>query len=335
MDTFRHDLRFALRLLAKDRAYALAVILTLALCLGANAAVFAVVQSVLIRPLPYPESARLVVVYQSFPGAGVERAGMSIPNHFDHEAMKDVFDSTALYQFDGLRVGEGPQAEGVPSMTVTPSFFRVLRATAARGRLFTEADGEPGHEHVVVLGYGLASRQAAGIDHVVGTTLRLNNEVYTVVGIMPEGFSFLEPDRQVWEADGVQAQGPVRGPALEPELRRNRPARAGRDGGAGACASDRLQHRTGPADGPVETGFDQRPLYRDPPAAGRRVRDVRSALVLLWGGVLFVLLIAAVNLTNLALVRSSGREKSSRRGMCLARAACASCVGCDGCSCSR
>jgi hypothetical protein len=107
VDTFRHDLRFALRLLAKDRAYALAVILTLALCLGANAAVFAVVQSVLIRPLPYPDADRIVFTYDAFPGAGVERAGASVPNHYDRRTMTDVFESLALYQFGGVRVGEG------------------------------------------------------------------------------------------------------------------------------------------------------------------------------------------------------------------------------------
>jgi putative ABC transport system permease protein len=83
-------------------------------------------------------------------------------------------------------------------MTVTPSFFRVLRGTAARGRLFTDADGEVGREHVAVLAYAFAARQPAGMDHVVGTTLRLNNEVYTVVGVLPQNFTFLNPEEQVW-----------------------------------------------------------------------------------------------------------------------------------------
>ena len=101
MDTLRHDIRFAFRLLWKDRAFAATTILTLALCIGANSAIFTVVRSVLLRPLPYPESDRLVVTYESFPGAGVERAGTAVPNYFDQRAMNDVFDSFALYQFGG------------------------------------------------------------------------------------------------------------------------------------------------------------------------------------------------------------------------------------------
>jgi hypothetical protein len=105
MDVLIKDSKFAFRLLWKERAYALAVVLTLALCLGANAAIFAVVQAVLIRPLPFPDADRLVYAYDSFPGAGVERAGASVPNYYDHRAMTDVFESAALYQWSGDRVG--------------------------------------------------------------------------------------------------------------------------------------------------------------------------------------------------------------------------------------
>ena len=107
MDAFRQDVLYALRVLAKDRAYSLAVILTLAICLGANTAIFTVVRSVLLRPLPYPESSRLLSSYDGFPGAGVERAGTSVPNYVDRRAMTDVFSSAALYQWYGYKVGEG------------------------------------------------------------------------------------------------------------------------------------------------------------------------------------------------------------------------------------
>jgi len=96
MDTLRQDLAFALRLLSKDRAFAATTILTLAICLGANTAIFTVVRSVLLRPLPYPEAQRLVFEYDAFPGAGVERAGTSVPNYFDRLAFTDVFESQAL-----------------------------------------------------------------------------------------------------------------------------------------------------------------------------------------------------------------------------------------------
>ena len=103
MDVFRQDLLFALRVLRRDRAYAAAVILTLAICLGANTAIFTVVRSVLQRPLPYPESSRLVSSFDGFPGAGVERAGTSVPNYMDRRAMTDVFSTVALYQWTASR----------------------------------------------------------------------------------------------------------------------------------------------------------------------------------------------------------------------------------------
>src|SRR5262245_27124684 len=104
MDTVLQDLKFALRLLVKDRAFAVTTILTLALCIGANTAIFTVVRSVLLRPLPYPDADRLVFEYDSFPGAGVERAGTSVPNYFDRLAFSDVLESQALYRSDGFKV---------------------------------------------------------------------------------------------------------------------------------------------------------------------------------------------------------------------------------------
>src|SRR5688572_21339721 len=164
MDVFRQDLLFALRVLRKDRAYAAAVILTLAICLGANTAIFTVVRSVLQRPLPYPESGRLVSSYDGFPGAGVERAGTSVPNYMDRREMTDIFSSAALYQWSGFKFGQGAGSEQVSAMKVTPSFFQVLGAGAARGRLLSEDEGTPGKHKVAVLSQAFAARQPGGLD---------------------------------------------------------------------------------------------------------------------------------------------------------------------------
>ena len=310
MDVLRQDLRFALKLLRRDRAYAAAVTLTLALCLGANAAIFAVVQSVLLRPLPFPDADRIVTMYESFPGAGVERAGQSIPNWNDHRGMTGVFESVALYQNNGFRVGQGPSAEGVAAMTVTPSFFRVLRTTAFRGRLFTDQDGDAGHEHVAILSYGFAARQPRGLDHVVGTTLRLNNELYTVVGILPDGFVFLDPDRQVWTPTAFTPQDRAednRWSQNHDEVGRLAPGVSVAQARARLAAFDAgLVERAGPLKQElINVGYGGNVVSLQDDV----VRNVRAALTLLWGGVLFVLLIAGVNLANLALVRASGRAR--------------------------
>src|SRR5580765_8537990 len=309
MDVLRQDFAFALRLLRRDKAFAIAVILTLGVCLGANTAIFTIVRSVLLRPLPYPESERLVLMYDAFPGAGVERAGVSVPNHYDRVGLTNVLESAALYQWNGKKVGEGAKAEGVSSMDVSPSFFKVLRTSAARGRLFTEADGEVGKEHVAVLTYSFAEQQG-GLDQVVGKVLRLDKVPYTVVGVLPRDFVYMSRDVRLYtplafkpedrgedrrysqnhEEIGRLAPG-VSISQLQSRLDALNAAYVER---AGALKNDLVNVRYNSKAVSLQTDL---------------VRNVRSALTLLWGGVLFVLLIAGVNITNLALVRANGRMK--------------------------
>ena len=198
MDSLGRDLRYALRLLWKDRSFAATTILTLAICLGANTAIFAVVRSVLLRPLPYPQAERLVFSYDGFPGAGVDRAGTSVPNYLDRQKEVTAFESLALYHFRDLAVGQAVSGEKVPGMGVTPSFFTVLATAAHRGRLFTEEEGVEGHEKVAILSYGYWQRAMGGRDNAVGSDLRINGDRYVVVGVMPQGFTFLNPDVGIW-----------------------------------------------------------------------------------------------------------------------------------------
>jgi predicted permease len=310
MDGLRQDLLYAFRVLGKDRAYAATVILTLAICLGANTAVFTVVRSVLLRPLPYQEPDRLVSSYDSFPGAGVERAGTSVPNYVDRRAMTDVFSAAALYQWSGYQVGDGTHAEGVSAMNVTPAFFQVLGTTAARGRLFTEAEGTPGRNKVAVLSYGFAATRDGGIDGIVGRRLRLNDEIHDIVGVLPESFSFLNPEIRVFVPLAFTADERAENSRWSQNhelLLRLAP------GVALARAQARVDEQTardveraGPLeDVLVNAGYRTRLL----PLEADIVRNVRAALELLWGGVVFVVLIAAVNIAGLSLVRANGRLK--------------------------
>ena len=309
MDVLRQDFAFALRLLRRDKAFAIAVILTLGVCLGANTAIFTIVRSVLLRPLPFPESDRLVLMYDAFPGAGVERAGVSVPNHYDRVALTNVLESAALYQWNGKKVGEGPKAQGVSSMDVSPSFFKVFRTNAVRGRLFTEADGEVGKDHVALVTYAFAETQG-GVDHVVGKVLRLDNVPYTVVGVLPRDFVFMSPDIRLYTplafkpedrgedrrySQNHQEIGRLAPGASIAQLQSRLDAlNASYVERAGALKNDLVNVRYNSKAVSLQADL---------------VRNVRGALTLLWGGVLFVLLIAGVNITNLALVRANGRMK--------------------------
>jgi predicted permease len=310
MDAVRQDLVFAWRMLRKDRAYGLTVILTLAVCLGANAAIGTVVRSILFRPLPYPEPDRLIHSYDSFPGAGVERAGTSVPNYFDRRALTGVFDEVALYQFAGYRVGQGASAEGVSAMDVTPSFFRVLRVEAAAGRLFREDEGSPGHDKVVVLSHAFASEQPGGVDGMVGRQVRLDDQLYDVVGVLPEAFHFLNPEIRLFvplaftdedrAEDRRYSQNHEQIARLAPGVTLEQ-AQAQVD-----ALNAQFLDRAGPLKAPlIKAGYTTKTVEFE----ADLVRNVRAALQLLWGGVLFVVLIAAVNIANLSLVRGSGRMK--------------------------
>jgi predicted permease len=310
MDGLRQDLLFALRVLRRDRAYAAAVILTLAICLGANTAIFTVVRSVLQRPLPYPESSRLISTFDGFPKAGVERAGTSVPNYMDRRGMTDVFSSVALYQWWGFKVGQGRGAEQISAMNVTPSFFQTLGATAERGRLLSEDEGTPGKNKVAVLSHDFAAKQPGGVDGSVGRTVRLNEEIYQVVGVLPQTFNFLSPEVRVFTPlaftpeelgeDRRWSQNHQMIGRLASDVSIER-AQARLD-----AQNARYLERAGPLrDALRDSGYHTAILSLE----GDMVRNVRSALQMLWGGVVFVVLIAAVNIANLSLVRANGRMK--------------------------
>ena len=213
----------------------------------------------------------------------------------------------------GLQVGQGTHAENVAGMNVTPSFFEVLGTTAARGRLFVEAEGTPGKNKVVLLSYTFAARQPGGVDAVVGRPLRMDDEVYDVVGVLPEAFFFLNPETRVFvplafapeefREDRRWSQNHELLARLAPGVTLER-AQARMD-----AHNVGVTERAGPLkDTIIRAGY----RTSVQPLADDLVRNVRAALQMLWGGVVFVVLIAAVNIANLALVRTTGASRSWR-----------------------
>lgn len=310
MASLLHDVRFGLRLLAKDRGFTIAAILTLAVCIGANAAMFSVVRSVLLKPLPFPGSERVVLLYNSYPKAGAPRVGAAVPDLFDRIAGVPALSEQALFRRESMTFGD---AEGVERLTViraTPSFFRVVPVRALRGRVFDKAEDEAGQTQKAILAHGFWLRHFGGRDAVVGQKIRLNGQPYDVIGVLPVEFSFLQNDIDLFTPAAFT-------PDDKTDNRRhnNNWQMVGRlaDGATVAVVQEQVDAVNRLTDERVPQ-FKQILKDADFHTVTVRlqddlVRDIKSALYLLWGGVLFVLVIGCVNLANLMIVRSASRSR--------------------------
>ena len=185
------DLRLAVRLLLKDRPFALTALLTLAVATGANTAIFSIVRSVLLKPLPVPDSERIVFIYNSYPNAGAARAQAAVPDYFDRLTGTTVFEEQALYRRQGLTLGVAGSAERLTSVRATPSFFRLVQARPSMGRIFTEEEGQEGQDRSVLLSHAFWQRHFGSTGDVIGRELRMNGLQYQVVGVLPADFKFL------------------------------------------------------------------------------------------------------------------------------------------------
>jgi putative ABC transport system permease protein len=310
MDEIGKDIRFSLKLLTKQKGFTAAAVLTLALCIGANTAMFSVVNSVLLEPLPFPDADRVVRIFSSYPGAGVERGSNAAPDYYDRLEGAPAFESIAMYAVQGMTIGETGRPERVTGLATTPSLFDVLRVSAALGRTFTAEEGEPGAGRVAVLSHGLWQEQYGGAADVIGRTVRVNDSEHTIVGVMPREFTFEDPAVRLWV--------PL---SFTPEMR----------------ADDRRHNNNWESVARLKPGMtiahadaqlaainarveERLPEVRDAVRkAGYRTvvtdyrsdltRDVRGTLLLLQGGVLLVLLIGCVNVANLVLVRATARQR--------------------------
>lgn len=311
MERFVQDVRFAIRLLWKDRGFTITSILTLALCIGANASIFAIVNSVLLKPLPVPEPERLVIMYNSYTGAGVERGSTGVPDYYDRLRETDVFEEQALYQVRGQTIGgDNADPQRITGMAARPSLFRMLRAQPYRGRVFQEDEGEIGREKVVVLSYALWQQLFGGADSAVGRELRINGEPYSILGVMPPSFQFMDPEVRLWTPLAFtpdQKSDQARHSNSWTMVARLEP---------GASVQQAQQQ----IDALNARNLDRFPelkqilinaKFHTPvhPLQEDLVSGVRPTLFLLWGGVLFVLAIGTVNITNLVLVRSTARMR--------------------------
>lgn len=286
--------------------------LTVALCLAVNVAVFAVVRTVVLKPLPFERPDQLVTLFNAYPGAGVLRGANGVPDYDDRRAGVEAFAELAMYRVTGVTLGAaGEGGVGrVTGMIVTPSFFRVLQTTPHRGRLFTEAEGEVGQERKVVLSYGLWQARFAGQDQALGQMLRINGQPYEIVGVVPPGFRYINPEVQLWTAAAFtpeERSDERRHSNSWQQIARLRPD-------ATVSLAQRQVDAINAAN--MERFPQLTPILRN---AGfhtpvmslhdELVASVRPTLFLLWGGVLCVLAIGCINIANLYSIRASARMR--------------------------
>jgi len=199
MDAFLLDLKYGARSLWRDKGFALTVLLTFSVCIAANSALFAIVNSVVLRPLPLFDANSILIMSNEYPKAGVAGSNdSSSGDYFDRLREMTAFESQAIFRPRNQTVELNGSPQQIRGMLVTPSWFRLLRVSPSLGRAFTEEEGEIGNDQKVILGHGLWQQLYAADKSAIGRELRISGRPFTIVGVMPADFNFIDPDVRLW-----------------------------------------------------------------------------------------------------------------------------------------
>ena len=315
MNALRHDLRDALRALARQPMYAAVTILVLALAIGANTTVFSVFNAFFLRPLPYPDDDRLVLVGNAYPkmlGADEDAGGgTSVPDYLDRREQARSLENLAIYAPAERTLSGDATPEQLLLTRASPSLFSVLGVQPLAGRSFTDEEATPGNERVIVLSYRLWSTRFGARSDVIGSDVRLDGEAFRIVGVMPQSFAFPNADIDAWVPFAFtpeQATDANRGQDFANSIGRLRPGAtiAALNAELDAIIKRNLDAGRLQFPGFVEmTGFTGRAESWRESAVG----DLEPMLLLLQGVVLAVLLIACANVANLQLARLTARRR--------------------------
>ncbi len=302
MDSLLRDLKFSVRSLLKRPALTIIAIVTLAIGIGANSAIFSVVNALLLKPLPFPDPDRIVALWEKVPSRGVERNEVTVANYLDWRAQNRTFEQLGIYRWWSTNLTGANSPERVQGFQVTPNFLDIVGVKPLLGRGFSGEEDQPGKDAVALLTYSLWQRRFAANPDIVNKTIETNGVVRTVIGVMPPEFNYPK---------GAEIYAPL---TITPELARNRSnhsylgigrlkpgvslagARADLDTIANLLERQYPETNTG-------RGVVIYPILED------TVRMYSTALWVMMAAVGFVLLIACANVANLMLARAAGRQR--------------------------
>ena len=305
MHNIWQDLKYGFRVLRKNPGFAVGAIVVLALGIGANTAIFSVVNAVLLRPLPYRDPGRIAMIYhvppqKSFPGA--KMFAVSPANYLDWQAQSSVFDAMSIFHPTTMTVTGRDQPEAVSGMVVSSGFFQVLGTTPIMGRTFTPEEDTDGHGNVVVLSYPFWQSHFGADPKVIGKSLTFNGQPYSIIGVMPAHFQFFYQGQYFVPLGWTDQDRAVRNNHNYLVIAR---LKRGVSLQQAQAEIDTISTRLEQAYPEDDKGWGATivPLRED------LVGDVRPALLVLLGAVAFVLLIACANVANLVLAKTLGRRK--------------------------
>jgi predicted permease len=316
MDPLIKDIRYGITTLRKHPGFTIVVVVVLALGIGANSAIFSVVNGVLLRPLPYRDSDRLVMIWGNFQKLSIQRLTAKAAEFEDYRAQDQVFDQVAAFDNQSFNLIGAEQAERITGARVTANLLPMLGGQVEQGRQIAPIENQPGRDKVVVLSYGFWQRRFGGKNSAVGQTLRLNDQDYAVIGVMGSSFefphasfSFAEP-AEVWVPLAYSAEQVARraGPYYLNVIARLNPGITLSQARSSVQAlAQRFENQYRGYRGP--NGEDGGWRITLAPLQEEAIGSSRRALLLLSGAVILVLLIACANVANLLLVRGATRQK--------------------------
>src|SRR5262245_25132648 len=302
MRSLFQDVRYGWRMLLKKPGFTIVAALALALGIGANSAIFSIINAIVFKPLPFDDLDRIVAVWEKAPGQGAERITVSVANYLDWREQSNSFENLAIFMYWSANLSGADTPERVRGYQVSPNLLDVLGVKVALGRNFLSDEDQPGKDNVVILTHGLWQRNFGGDSKVVGRTANVNGVARTIIGVMPPEVNF---------PVGVELLAPM---AMTPETMRNRTYHTNQvigrlkkgvsvvqtqsdlDAIAGRLEQQYPNTNTG-------RGVGVFPILED------AVREYKTAMLMMMATVAFVLLIACANVANLALARATGRTK--------------------------